>query len=174
MAPAVEKVVLDAVKEVNSGGGRVVGVVGFSQGTRMVAGILLAKQIFETVDAKCPDSSLEEFAWLEDVQFGLSICGSYPPPLLPPSVYNWAKSVLDTATVDELVKQKITVPCCHVQGRMDEWEWAGRLLIDGCYVQGEGRSLVLELEIGHFYPTRVEDNEGVFGWVRGVMGMEGK
>jgi len=165
MAEEVVALIVQEVGKVRALGGKVVGVLGFSQGTRVVAGLLRAAEIRREIIAERKIQGGDDMDWLSDIEFGLSICGSYPPILLPGGFLK--SQDLKVESGEELVergKKKIQLPCLHAQGRQDEWEWAGRLLIDGCYEVGEGKSLVLELEMGHFYPTKVEDNERIRDW----------
>jgi hypothetical protein len=157
MPPEVQDLIRSTVQRIRSQGGKVVGLIGFSQGTKVVAGLLLASQITRTL-GKLQDP---EFDWL-DFDFALSVCGSYPPPLLPPCV---------TASLDpseELLKEKIRVPAFHVQGKQDEWKWAGEGLI-GCYEVGEGMSVVKEWEMGHHYPVQAEESKEIGEWMVGVL-----
>jgi hypothetical protein len=148
----VETLIRDTVLDVQRKGGRVVGVLGFSQGTRVVAGLLRGCEI---VAAKGADEQ-----WLAGLRFGVSVCGSYPPPLVPPC----AAKLVDGAE-EAVLGQKIRMPTLHLQGKQDEWEWAGKLLIEGYYEVGEGMSEVVEYDMGHHYPVNVEENERVRDWM---------
>ncbi|KAF2264872.1 citrinin biosynthesis oxidoreductase-like protein CtnB [Lojkania enalia] len=158
MPQEVESLIRNTVTEVFNEGGKVVGLIGFSQGTRVVAGLLKACEIRKEIGG-------EAEGWM-DFGFALSVCGSYPPPLIPLS----AVKLLSSASLSDEEKKalregKIQIPTLHLQGKQDEWEWAGKLLIDGVYEAGEDKSKVLELEMGHHYPTLPEDTERVKDWI---------
>jgi hypothetical protein len=97
-----------------------------------------------------------------DFSFGLSVCGSYPPPLFPPSVV----SALSSSSLSyKMLQSKINTPAFHVQGLQDEWHWAGQGLIDKWYEVGEGKSEVRAWEMGHYYPVKPEESEEIGAWM---------
>ncbi|KAI4936903.1 uncharacterized protein J4E92_001628 [Alternaria infectoria] len=172
MPSEVEDLVRSTVERITSSGGKVVGLIGFSQGTKVVAGLLKGCEIRRALAEKGNDVS--RLAYL-DFEFGLSVCGSYPPPLIPPS----ASAALDAAVSSfrmsveerkELVEGKISLPAFHVQGLQDEWNWAGQGLIDGWYEVGEGKSVVRHWEQGHLYPVQPEESQEIGEWIFGVLG----
>ena len=159
MSKEVERLVRDAVQRVNTNGGRVVGLIGFSQGTKVVAGLLRGAQIRREVGARGED-------WLQAFRFALSVCGSYPPPLIPPSIFKLPEFASKS---DEekgmLLGEKIQAPVLHVQGEQDEWKWAGDGLISGNYEVGEGKSVVEQWDMGHHYPQKPEESEQMKDWL---------
>jgi hypothetical protein len=172
MPAEIEDLVRTTVQRINSTGGKVVGLIGFSQGTKVVAGLLQGCQIRRALAEKGIDVS--QLAHL-DFEFGLSVCGSYPPPLIPPS----ASAALDAAVSSfgmsveerkELIEGKIRLPAFHVQGLQDEWNWAGQGLVDGWYEVGEGMSVVRHWEQGHLYPVKPEESQEIGEWMLGVLG----
>lgn len=163
MPSAVETLLRSTVSAATSSGSKVVGVIGFSQGTRVVAGLVKGKEIVEALGGDVGPEAL----WLKDLRFAVSMCGSYPPPLVPVAA---TEALERSAALGEEAKKgvlegKIAVPTLHVQGKQDEWEWAGKLLIDGVYEVGEGKSTVFEFDMGHHYPVQAEDTERVAEWV---------
>jgi hypothetical protein len=154
LPPEVEDLVKSTVADVRSQGGRVIGLIGFSQGTRVVAGLLKGTEIRRHVKAQD-----EEGSWL-NFDFALSVCNSYPPPLIPSS----ATSLLpeDQASFRD---EKIQSPTLHVLGKQDEWEWAGRLMLEGSYDVADGKSEVLYFDMGHHYPVQPEESEQIRDWV---------
>ncbi|KAF2637216.1 hypothetical protein P280DRAFT_112099 [Massarina eburnea CBS 473.64] len=156
LPPSVATLVHSTVTTVTAKGGRVVGLLGFSQGTRVVAGLLKGAEI-----AREKGGEVEGLEWC-DFAFGISVCGSYPPPLIPES----AKSVLaeNPDAEKEALGAKIKIPTLHVLGNQDEWEWASKLLIEGHYDVGGGSELV-SLDIGHHYPVKPEDSQRIADWV---------
>jgi len=63
------------VEKVKARGSTVVGVVGFSQGTRVVAGLLKAREVQGVLAAEGKGEGLER---LGDIRFGISVCSSFP------------------------------------------------------------------------------------------------
>ncbi|KAF2676135.1 hypothetical protein K458DRAFT_322676 [Lentithecium fluviatile CBS 122367] len=164
MPPEVESLVRDTISTVRAKGGYVAGLIGFSQGTRVVAGLLKGAEIARKLKEAGADG-VEELDWLT-FTFALSVCGSYPPPLIPPSVAAaLAASSIPEEEQKALVGAKIAIPTYHVQGNADEWAWAGKLLIENSYDVGEGRSVVMEAEMGHHYPSKTEESEKLRDWV---------
>lgn len=161
----VEDLVRTAVKRIQASGGRVAGLIGFSQGTRVVAGLLKCAEIIKVLkqkdEAALAGKDLDWCNW----GFAISVCGSYPPPLLAPSVTAvLAASSLSETEQKELIGSKITTPVFHVQGEQDEWKWASELLIENCYDVQEGKSVVKEWTMGHHYPVQVEESEEIGQW----------
>lgn len=166
MPAAVEELIASTVPSITraqGGKGKVVGLIGFSQGTRVVAGLLKGAEICRALEAAGEDVS--QIGWL-GFEFAVSVCGSYPPALIPPAVSAaLASSSLSGEQQKELVESRVSIPTLHIQGREDEWAWAGKLLIEGVYEEGEGKSEVRELAMGHHYPVLQEDSEGIREWV---------
>ncbi|KAF1968253.1 hypothetical protein BU23DRAFT_514983 [Bimuria novae-zelandiae CBS 107.79] len=172
---ALQTLLIDTVTRITSSGGKVVGLLGFSQGTRVVVGLLKAAQIRAAlVDA---DGDPKDLEWLKDIKFGVSTCSSFPPPLVPASVLDAvAASGLDEGKQKEMLEAKIAMPTLHVLGNQDEWRWAGKLLVESAFGidlenQGEvvkGKSGVYEFNMGHHYPVQPEDTKKVADWVLGT------
>jgi predicted esterase len=159
MSKDVERLVRDTVQRIHTNGGRVVGLIGFSQGTKVVAGLLRASQIRKELGSKGED-------WLASFQFALSVCESYPPPLLPPSLLKLPELAgKNDEEKGELLSKKIAVPVLHIMGEQDEWKWAGEALISGHYEIGEGKSVVENWDMGHHYPSRPEESERMHDWL---------
>ncbi|KAF2875496.1 serine hydrolase FSH [Massariosphaeria phaeospora] len=164
----VESLIRDTVTRVAASGGKVAGLIAFSQGTRVLAGLLKGAEIRRALGAPH-----DELAWL-DFAFAISVCGSYPPPLVPQCAATaLEKSGLGAAEQKAVLEGRIAVPTVHVQGLKDEWHWAGQLLIATCYEVGEEKSRVLEFEHDHVYPS-VEDSKVVAEWVGQTWKEKGK
>ncbi|KAF1843018.1 citrinin biosynthesis oxidoreductase-like protein CtnB [Cucurbitaria berberidis CBS 394.84] len=167
LAPEVEDLVRSTVQKIRAEGGRVVGLIGFSQGTKVVAGLLKGVEVRRALGTQADGG--EELAWL-DFDFALSVCGSYPPPLIPGSVVDLVgRSGLSDVERKQLLDAKIAVPTFHVQGKQDEWHWAGQGLIEGYYDVAEGKSEVMQWDMGHHYPVPPEDSESIRDWMVEVL-----
>jgi predicted esterase len=160
MSPEVENLVRSTVQKIRQNGGRVIGLIGFSQGTKVVAGLLRASELrAELVGTGQMQADEEDWC---DFKMGISVCGSYPPLLMPPFI---AARVAE----DKMLKEKITTPAFHVQGKQDEWMWAGQGLIEKHYEMGEGMSEVVTWDMGHHYPVQPEESERIAEWMVKVL-----
>ncbi|CAE7013240.1 hypothetical protein P3342_003743 [Pyrenophora teres f. teres] len=168
MEPQVQDLVRSTVERINASGGKVVGIIGFSQGTKVLAGLLKGSELRAALAAKGEDVS--DIAWC-DFQFGVVVCGSFPPPLFPQDVIAKVEKAagLSEAEKKELLERKISTPTFHVVGTQDEYEWAGDALIGGYFEVAEGKSEVRKWDMGHYYPTRPEENEEIGKWMVDVM-----
>lgn len=171
MGGDVVSMIKGEVEKVRAKGGKVVGVVGFSQGTRVVAGLLKGRQVQGELAKEGKGEGLE---WLADIRFGLSVCSSFPPPIVPGEVVEAVgRSGWSEERKEEVLEAKVTVPVLHVLGAQDEWRWGGQLLIEKVYeMDGEAKSVVeagksglYVFDIGHHYPVAQEDTEKVADWV---------
>ncbi|KAF1925506.1 uncharacterized protein M421DRAFT_103055 [Didymella exigua CBS 183.55] len=159
LSKEVERLVREAVQRITTDGGRVVGLIGFSQGTKVVAGLLRGAQVRRAVGARGED-------WLDSFHFALSVCGSYPPPLLPPSVLKLPELASKSeAEKKRLLGEKITAPVMHVMGEQDEWKWASEGLVEAHYEVGTGMSVVEQWDMGHYYPQRLEESDKMKDWL---------
>ncbi|KAH8719204.1 citrinin biosynthesis oxidoreductase-like protein CtnB [Phaeosphaeriaceae sp. PMI808] len=157
LAPEVEFLVRTTVERVQGKGSRVVGLVGFSQGTRIVSGLIRAAEVYRS-----SPSLYASLSFTADLAFGLLVCPSYPPPVFPSALPE-----------DLVLDKKITSPMFHVLGLQDEWKWAGESLIEKFFEKGEGRSVVVEWEMGHYYPVNSEESEAIAKWmIRAFRGAE--
>ncbi|KAF1919105.1 hypothetical protein BDU57DRAFT_443527 [Ampelomyces quisqualis] len=159
LPPQVEALVRAAVTRIRAAGSYVIGLVGFSQGTKVVAGLLRAAEM-------CREYGLrgEDVDWC-DFAFGVSVCSSYPPGLVP-------GSVLDRVPALEREKaweRKISSPAFLVQGSRDEWNWAGKGLVGRHYEVGEGKGVLVEWDMGHHYPVQAEESERIAEWMKEVL-----
>jgi predicted esterase len=166
MPEEVEELVRSTIQRIRSQGGSVVGLIGFSQGTKIVAGLLRGCEIRRALASEEHRQAVwKETDWC-DFSFALSVCGSYPPPLTPrQALHLITESELSKEEKFELETRKIQIPTLHVQGTEDEWKWTGKLLIEQCYEVTEGKSEVCEHEGGHHYPQKTETTEEIVEWV---------
>ncbi|KZM24831.1 uncharacterized protein EKO05_0003482 [Ascochyta rabiei] len=159
LSKEVERLVRDAVGRIATNGGRVVGLIGFSQGTKVVAGLLRAAHVRRQIGARGED-------WLESFRFALCVCASYPPPLVPGCVQKMPEFVARSEEEREkLLKENIVAPVLHVQGEQDEWKWAGDGLIEGHFEVADGMSIVERWDMGHHYPHKPEESERMKDWL---------
>lgn len=166
LSPEVEALVRTTVQRIRAEGGRVVGLIGFSQGTKVVAGLLRGAEIRKVLGKQ----GGRDTEWC-DFSFGVSVCGSYPPPLLPPSITAAVQaSSLSGDEQTALLARKIAVPTFHVIGKADEWNWAGRGLIKGHFEVADGKSEVVEWDMGHHYPVKPEESEKIGKWMLEELG----
>lgn len=174
MPSDVSSLIQNAVAKANARGSKVVGVIGFSQGTRVVAGLLKAAQIRRELKKEGKAEGLE---WLQDLSFGLSVCTSYPPPVMPTEVLEAVKaSGWDETRQKEVMEAKIDIPTLHVLGLQDEYRWAGKLLIESGYDPeikakdevANGTTGLYEFNMGHHYPVQAADTQKVADWVLGT------
>lgn len=159
LSPEVESLIRSTVLRIRATGSRVIGLIGFSQGTKLVAGLLRASEMRKEYGL-----SGEDVDWC-DFAFGVSVCSSYAPGLVP-------TSILDKVPEEEREKawqKKITSPAFLVHGSQDEWNWAGKALIERHYEVGEGKGVQVEWDMGHHYPVRVEESERIAEWMKGVL-----
>lgn len=173
MPPEVEDLMRDTVSRVRANGSKVVGVIGFSQGTRVATGILrgaeIRRQVVQELDNGKPGEllgqkekleKLEDSEWLSDIAFGLCVCPAYPPPLVPLC----ASALLNTGSTARQ-EYKCGMPMLFIQGAQDEFEWCGQMLIDGFFELGDGKAQMWRLEMGHHYPVPPEESIRISNWV---------
>ena len=164
----VEDLVRSTVRRIHSTGGQVVGLIGFSQGTRVVSGLLKCAEIVKELKEK--GEPVDDLDWC-DWNFGVIICGSFPPPLLAQSITSALKSSkLSEEEQKKLVEKKISIPTFHVLGNQDEYKWSAEMLVDWCYEVAEGKSKVRELDIGHHYPVKPQNTEEMATWMKELSG----
>ncbi|KAL6709399.1 hypothetical protein ACN47E_001806 [Coniothyrium glycines] len=154
----VEDVVRAAVAQVRGAGGQVVGLIGFSQGTKVVAGLLHGTQIRRKY-------KIAEEDWCE-FRFGVCVCPSFPPPLVPRSVL----ALLSEEQRDKVRGEKIQAPSFLVLGKQDEWHWAGKSMAERHFETGTGSTEVAEWDIGHHYPVAPEESERIKDWILALLG----
>lgn len=131
-------------KVIQENGGHFVGLLGFSQGTRLVAGLLADQQ--EGTSVGMPE-------W----KFGLCICGSYPPLSLsvskrPPGQAEGAASEGKMWEPSEEIV--IDLPSVHVRGLLDKNLFRGRSLAK--YFSPQKR-VEMEFQMGHNLPGAADD-----------------
>ncbi|OCK79790.1 hypothetical protein K432DRAFT_382731 [Lepidopterella palustris CBS 459.81] len=147
MEEQVVKAVMGVIEEVKGKGGEVVGVMGFSQGSRVVAGLLGAQEEMQRRAGK------GETELKTNLKFGVSFMGSYPPPLMPAAL---ATSVGENDD-KEGEAHRIKTPTLHVQGALDKWSWAGKKMLEECFQPDSVR--LLSVQADHHMPTNAEEND---------------
>jgi predicted esterase len=122
MPDATRKLIDETVRS-RGGYGRVVGVLGFSQGAKLAAGLLLEQQLRGKGG--------------EGFKFGVFMMGVTPP-------------LSSNSLPVEQKKTLITVPSVHVVGLDDPWLSEGRKLYDEHFDWKTARKM--EFQVGHRLP----------------------
>lgn len=128
-------------------GGPWVGVLGFSQGGRLAAGLLLEFQ----------QGKLQGLAEGLDFKFGLFFGASYPL-LLASNGGFLEQSQKEHLVPDEKLKGAISIPSVHVMGLQDGVLPMSELLAQ-CF--DSKTSQVFHFDIGHFMPKDPEHNRKI-------------
>ena len=129
----------------DSGDGEFVGVLGFSQGGRMVAGLLA-------------DQEEGEATGLPYWQFAVLLCASYPPlSMSNERVRKEPKGPVDVHGEDPEPEEReiISIPSVHVRGTLDPHCEKGRRLAK--YFNRE-TSVSMEFVMGHHLPGAAGDS----------------
>ncbi|KAF2502573.1 hypothetical protein BU16DRAFT_568751 [Lophium mytilinum] len=151
MLPEVADVIMKAVREVEAKGGEVVGACGFSQGSRVVAGLLKAQ---EEVERRGKGGGEAVGGLKTRLRFGVSFMGSYPPPLVPAEL-----QTKKDGNADVVGEERIKTPTLHVVGENDKWNYVGKKMVDECFDASTAKIISVETE--HHMPISVEENEMV-------------
>lgn len=125
-------------------GGPVVGVLGFSQGTRVAAGLLQEQELTHAV--------------APNLRFGVFLNGAYPPmrqlsnpsTVFPPTTYSIVSDW------DDRHEARIHLPSVHVHGKSDVYLKRGQLLAR-CF--DPSTATILEFENGHHLPVSDDDTK---------------
>ena len=154
--------VLETIMEEVEREGPFVGVIGFSQGTRIVAGLLLREQFLNSGN----DGSACGF------RFGVLAGASYPPVRIPfRHTRDSSRASGDDDTTDHN-HALIHIPTIHVQGIQDFVLLQSRRLLEHyCDVQS---TTLLEFEGGHHLPVSLEDNKKLADMILDVWHRQGK
>ena len=129
-------------------GGPFVGVLGFSQGARLAAGVLLEQQEKGHVEG-------------HDFRFAVCFNGTYPALLLAPeepSVGSRPTSSKELTQWDEAHDLRIRLPSIHVHGDQDPYVHCSKLLAR-CF--DRKNATIFDFENGHHLPTSMSDTERV-------------
>lgn len=134
-------------KTLKEEGGPFVGVLGFSQGARLAAGILLEQQERGQVEG-------------QELRFAVCVNGTYPALILAEGPSPTLRPTLDAelAEWNEIHDLHINLPSVHVHGNQDPYLHGSRLLAR-CF--DSQTATVFEFENGHHLPTSVSDTERV-------------
>ena len=123
-----------------------VGVLGFSQGGKLTAGLLLEQQLEDKARA-VGDGDVERRT---EFRFGVICMGTSPPLTSPPF----------GLPADEI----ITIPTVHLIGKEDEWKDLGKALYNDYF--DHDRSKMLVFDVGHRLPTELADTKKVADEIR--------
>jgi predicted esterase len=114
----------------------VVGVLGFSQGGRCAAGLVLEQQLGVT-------SPLKEF---KGFRFGVFLNSTSPP-------------LVSKELTEDQRGQKVVLPAVHVIGSEDPWRDDGYKLWKESF--DERSACLIELSVGHRLPVKDEDTQRI-------------
>lgn len=132
-------------------GGPFIGVLGFSQGARVAAGLLLEQQEAWHRQGKFTDI---------DFHFGILLMASCPPLL--PSFYTAGPASKPTKEEQEAGAEKyagtISIPSIHVYGRQDAIITSSKLLTK-CF---DPKTVnIFEFDVDHYLPRGDGDNKQI-------------
>lgn len=131
-------------------GAPVVGLMGFSQGTRIGSGLLHEQQLTGAV--------------APSLCFGVFLNGNYPPlrqPSNPSTLFSSIAEFTQDASAREWKDEHegvIHLPSVHVHGRQDHLLPRSQILAK-CF--DPTTSTIFEFDNGHFLPTRDDDNQTI-------------
>ena len=128
-------------------GGPFVGVLGFSQGARLAAGILLEQQEQGQVEG-------------QKLRFAVCVNGTYPALILAKESSLASQPTRDAELTewDESYNLHIHLPSVHIHGDQDPYLYGSRLLAR-CFDPQTAK--VFEFDNGHHLPTSASDTERV-------------
>lgn len=135
----MDRIILRAMEE-HGGRERFVGVMGFSQGARLAAGMVLRQQL----EIKADGFSLWNF------RFGVVIGGPFPPIGL-----NEEGVELDYRVMGQ-------IPTVHAWGREDQVRVGAKAMADAC---DSSDTFVMDFEGGHHLPLRDSEAEELCGLI---------
>jgi dienelactone hydrolase len=155
MPEVTRELVEKEVARLEEADGKVVGVMGFSQGAKLAAGLLCNQQLLSSPStAASPITTASKPA--SSFKFGVFLNGTSPPLFSLPS--STASATPDSAPTPS--KQPlITVPSLHILGTEDPWKDSSRSLFAD-YFDPKTAELV-ELNCGHRLPTKEEDTKKI-------------
>lgn len=135
----IDGIILKAMEE-NGGRDKFVGVMGFSQGARMAAGMLLRQQL-----------EIKEYGFSKwNFQFGVIIGGPFPPISLTP----------EGVEVDYSVMGQI--PTVHAWGREDHVGEGAKQMADAC---DSPHTFFMDFEGGHHLPLKDKEADELCGLI---------
>ncbi|KAK2809720.1 hypothetical protein FQN50_003565 [Emmonsiellopsis sp. PD_5] len=176
MPPRTVEVIEEAVRrQVEKDGRGFVGVLGFSMGARLAAGLVLEQQQQQQAvkkqgvsvqngdgdnDVDVPNGERQETTF----KFSVSICGTFPPITRLHDLIDHEDPARDKITLSQ-----IEIPALHILGLKDPWFTQGELMAT-THFSPATRS-VRRLDMGHHLPVQKEDNMVL---VNGILDMARK
>lgn len=125
-----------------------VGIMGFSQGARVVAGLLLYL-------------ARVEHPVLEKIKFAIMCCATYPMLWCDGGTEGW----VGNGGLGEQGRRKIQIPSLHLVGREDAWKGEAERMAREVWSEEVGRE-VWEFVGGHQVPLGKGDGKRVGEWVK--------
>ncbi|OJD09768.1 hypothetical protein ACJ73_10099 [Blastomyces percursus] len=139
-----------------------VGVIGFSMGGRMAAGLLLEQQL--RLNAKSTDGNGDvNGAEGHGFKFGVFICATSPPIT---KLYDLLDHESGDGKGDKITLPQIDIPTLHILGNEDPWVEPGELLATTHF--SPAKRTVHRLDMAHHLPAQPKDNMQL---VEGILNM---
>jgi hypothetical protein len=151
-------------------GGEWAGVIGFSQGARVAAGLLLLAQQYQQQQQRGRSALPRIDKALGSLHFGVFLSGTQPPICFPTGLSSLQTAVesgcgppcLEPDDGDEAAPSIITIPTFHVLGLDDPWLSQNKLLLEN--VCRAGTATVLEFQGGHHVPVKTAELMRIRDW----------
>ncbi|KKZ68223.1 hypothetical protein EMCG_06114 [[Emmonsia] crescens] len=166
MAPRTVELLENTVREQIERDGRgFVGVIGFSMGGRLVAGLLLEQQqrVLEQQRMNGNGNGNDEDLF----KFGVFICATSPPIT---KLHDLLDHQSEDGKDDKITLPQIDIPTLHILGLNDPWFAPGELLATTHF--SPAKRTVRRLEMGHHLPVQQKDNmllvEGILDMAKEV------
>jgi hypothetical protein len=138
--------------------GTVVGVMGFSQGAKLAAGLLCSQQVL-SASSSSASSEAGKAKPATDFKFGIFLNGTSPPLFSPlPPITTTSTTDQDSAPMPS-TQPLISIPSLHIIGLDDPWKDSSRSLYSD-YFDLKTSELV-ELDCGHRLPTKDSDTKRI-------------
>ncbi|KLJ06897.1 hypothetical protein EMPG_17612 [Blastomyces silverae] len=143
-----------------------VGVIGFSMGGRMAAGLLLEQQLrlnAGNADANGDANGNESGVEGHEFKFGVFICATSPPIT---KLHDLLDHENGDGKGDKIALPQIDIPTLHILGNRDPWVDPGELLATTHF--SPAKRTVHRLDMGHHLPAQQKDNMQL---VEGILDM---
>ncbi|EGE78113.1 hypothetical protein RJZ56_005188 [Blastomyces dermatitidis] len=157
-------------EQVERDGRGFVGIIGFSMGGRMAAGLLLEQQLRLNSgnadgngDANGNGNGNENGVEGHGFKFGVFICATSPPIT---KLHDLLDHESGDGKGDKIALPQIDIPTLHILGNKDPWVDPGELLATTHF--SSAKRTVRRLDMGHHLPAQQKDNMQL---VEGILDM---